>query len=94
MHDISILAGELFSTLIQEKESNQSNWIIVGSNSTGKTMLVSKILDLVETRGSVDIYYIDPQNRTVIDQEIEGGYSQDLQKISSFRNIVKSKTRK
>ena len=70
MHDISILAGELFSTLIQEKESNQSNWIIVGSNSTGKTMLVSKILDLVETRGSVDIYYIDPQNRTVIDQEI------------------------
>ena len=91
MHDISILAGELFATLIQEKESDQSNWIIVGSKSTGKTMLVSKILELVETRSSADVYYIDPQNRTVIDQEIEGGYSQDLQEVSPLEILLNRK---
>lgn len=91
MHDISILANELYSRFTQEKVTEEDrNWIIVGSNSTGKTMLISKVLDSVDTNNSQLIYYIDPQNRTIINQEIEAGYSQKLGELSALE-ILKNR---
>lgn len=91
MHDIVYLAKDLFSILTQEKVDKENNWLIVGSNSTGKTMLISMVLNLIEENRSNEIYYIDPQNRTVINQEIEGGYSYQLKNISSLEILLNRK---
>lgn len=89
MHGISKLADDLYSIFTQEKSmEGDNNWIVVGSNSTGKTMLIRNVLDLVFANHNQMIYYIDPQNRTIINQEVEAGYSQQLSELSSFEILA------
>ena len=51
-------------------------------------MLIRNVLDLVFANHNQMIYYIDPQNRTIINQEVEAGYSQQLSELSSFEILA------
>ena len=83
MHDIDSLANDLYTVFTSDKRiGNDNNWVVVGSNSTGKTLLISKIIDLALENKNQKIYYVDPCNRTVFDQETEAGYSKSLSDVS------------
>lgn len=47
------------------------NLVVVGDNSAGKSTLLKSLLDTIQKNNREDFYYIDSQNRVVIDRKHE-----------------------
>ncbi len=92
MYDIKQMIDYLVDAILNKKRFyKHPNLIVIGNNSVGKTQLIKGILQKLDKLKQEDIYYIDPQNRIVvdsIDKEMQTGY-EDFPVRDIFKTRIK-----